>query len=165
MNDPASPPNPTPSPPPAAPVATLASLLKICAEPLAMDLQIRGTWLRFVGRRLRPPEVGRLLALLEAALPAALPPEKPGGETRYDDASPEYLARAEEQYRLARAYALFRGWPLFAEQAPPELDRNDARACADWLDSLDLEVAVLNALFKPLRIEVVGIDPERVSFY
>lgn len=156
------------APPPALPLpktATWADLYRICDAPLTVVLPVRGELLRFVGRRLRPPEVGQLRAILDAAMPPAKPGATPGAKEIYDLQDPAFLAQVEAQWRLARAYCLFRAWPIFGEQAPPELDRNDVPACADWLDASPIEIGVLNALFEPVREEVVGSAIPLASFF
>jgi hypothetical protein len=153
-----------PAPVAPRPAATLAGLLVACSAPVEIELKVRGQDLRFVGRRLTPGELAVVRGYLDRALPPLVDRAKTDEEERYDLRDPEFVAKHLDNRRLARAFALFRAWPVFAQEAPPELDRADARACADWLDASPIEPMVLDVLFSATYAEVVGVSVERVNF-
>lgn len=60
---------------------------------MLVDVKLRGQMVRFTGRRVKPVESKEIKLLLEAALLPLLPPEKEGGQVRYDPRDPGYLRK------------------------------------------------------------------------
>lgn len=143
---------------------SLEELRAICARPVEVQCVVRGQPVRITGRRLRSSEVETLLEMLRSAQPPRLPAETPGGEERYDLTDAGYLARVRAASANARAFALFRCFPIFSEQAPAELDRRDPAALAAWLDESGLEPSLLTLLYETVSAEVVGVPVDRVGF-
>jgi hypothetical protein len=148
---------------------TLAELQTICARPLVVDCMVRGENVRIIGRRLRPSEVAAFREMVSAAIPPKLPPEKEGGEERYDFSNPEYAAKSRAAVANARAFVLFRCYPIFGEQAPADVDRANPAQMAAWLDGTGeawcgLEPMLLDALYQHVTADVVGVDAGRIGF-
>lgn len=111
----------TPNPPMAEPIAItdIAALEKICAEPIVLELVVRGTPVRFTGRRLKPAEAHEVQLIIERALP---PRKKEGDkEEVYDFSDPDYLRSKREQQSKGRAFAVWMAFPCFRERALQEL--------------------------------------------
>lgn len=147
---------PPPAPPP-YPTADLATLLTLCARPLALDVQVRGQPLRITGRRLSQREVETLREILAGPLPA------PGAD-KPDLADPAYRARVRAADAQARAYALFAAYPLFGEQAPADVKRDDPAALAAWLEASPLEASLLDLLYEAVTVDAVQVPRDRVLF-
>ena len=113
-------------PEPVVNVQTLAQLVE-AMPPVICEFSVAGQSVMVQGRRLRPAETRRLSTILEDAFPPELPGEKQAdgtvGQPRYDVRDPEYRKRRRENQTLARALALWWGYPnLFqaAEGGPAE---------------------------------------------
>lgn len=98
-------------------VTDLRAIESIHREAVGVDILISGRLFRFEGRRLIPSESNQIKALMQLALPPLLPPEKEGGEPRYNFGDPDYEARHESARRNARALALWLGYACFKAEA------------------------------------------------
>ncbi len=156
---PDSPPSAPALPPEAYPPASLATLTALCARPIALDVVVRDTPMRITGRRLRQSEVETLREILSGPLAPA------GADGKVPDLSdPAYRAKVKAAQAQARAYTLFTCYPLFGEQAPAEVDRQDPAAMAAWLAGAALEPYLLELLYDAITSDVVEVPRERVLF-
>lgn len=152
---------------PAARVVTsLDELEQLTNEPLKVAVLVRGQPFEFMGRRLRPAEAMEVKLLLERALPPQLPPEKPGGEPRYDFEDRAYLRRLEENRRRARAIGLWQAFPVFkerwAKQSPAEAPLSNhpdgQEALTQFIEHLALDDEVLETLFRALTQDIAEVQ-------
>ena len=159
-----------PNPPAADPVpATLAQLQAICALPVRVQVTLRKQPVTVTGRRLRGPEIEILRELLTVEPPKAKAKLGTGVEPVPTDdnplADPQYRAAIKAASAKARAFALFACFPIFGEQAPPEVDRRDPAAQARWLsEASGLEPELLEVLYDAVCAEAVQAPGDRVHF-
>jgi hypothetical protein len=123
--------------------------------PVIVEVKLREQWVRFTGRRLKPVESKEIKLLLEAALPPLLPPEKEGGQVRYDYRDPGYLRKVEENRRKARALALHAAYAIFKEGMAASGEPVDENRIAEFIESRNLDDDVLDVLFKAVIERVV----------
>lgn len=160
-----------PAAPAAAPAPVLITSLaqaEALTRPLDVEVTYCGQAIRFAGRRLRPCESFEVKLLLEAALPTELPPEKEGGDVRYDFRNPDYLRQKEGNQREARAFALCAAYPVFAEGYAAWLKEGPARAPSraaqrEFIESRPFDEDLLQVLFQAVVAEVLGLE-KRVLF-
>ncbi len=147
------------TPPPAQAPAEVTSLSQLeqlsNGAPVLVDVNIRGTLVRFTGRRLKPLESKEIKLLLEAALPPLLPPEKEGEPVRYDYRDPGYLRKVEENRRRARALALHAAFPMFREALSADGGPVDENRIVAFIEGRDLDDDVLDLLFNAVIERVV----------
>lgn len=155
-----------PAPPGPVLIHSLAQA-EALTRPLDVEVNYCGQAIRFAGRRLRPCESLEVKLLLEAALPPELPPEKEGGDVRYDFRNPEYLRQKEGNQREARAFALCAAYPVFAEGYTAwlkESGRAPSRAAQrEFIESRPFDEDLLQVLFQAVVAEVLGLE-KRVLF-
>ena len=152
--------------------ATLAQLQSLCALPLRVTVKLLNTPVTITGRRLRGVEIETLRELLTVEPPkpkATSPrPSPPGAERETEDnplADPVYRAAIKAASAKARAFALFACFPIFGEQAPPEVDRRDPAAQARWLaEASGLEPEFLEVLYEAVCAPAVEAPADRVRF-
>ena len=123
--------------------------------PVIVEVKLREQWVRFTGRRLKPVESKEIKLLLEAALPPLLPPEKEGGQVRYEYRDPGYLRKVEENRRKARALALHAAYAIFKEGMAASGEPVDENRIAEFIESRNLDDDVLDVLFKAVIERVV----------
>jgi hypothetical protein len=142
-------------------VASLAELERLShGTPITATILIRDQPVTLTGRRLKPSETKEIKLLLEKALPPLLPPEKEGGEGRYDLRDPDYLAAAEGNRRAARALALYSAYPIFREALEKETDGPvDADRIVKFIEGRDLEDDILEILFAKVWERVASPAP------
>jgi hypothetical protein len=146
-----------PKPKPPLEITELSQLEKLShGEPIVVDLQIRKTAVRLVGRRLRPSESKEVKLLLERALPPVLPPEREGGQPRYDFRDPNYLRTAEEDRRVARALAIYSAFPIFKQAL--ENDAADNKLIVEFIESREMDDDILDLLFARITERIVGVS-------
>lgn len=137
-------------------VTSLSQLEQLSnGAPVIVEVKLREQMVRFRGRRLKPIESKEIKLLLEAALPPLLPPEKEGGQVRYDYRDPGYLRKVEENRRKARALALHAAYPIFKEGLDAAGGPVDENRIAEFMESRNLDDDVLDVLFKAVIERVV----------
>ena len=145
-------------PPPAAVVERVGTLGELVARLPGVEcaLKLGEKTVVVAGRRLTPGEERRVFALVNECFPPVIPgvpgPDGKPGEERYAVTDPGYLKRKAEQYSLARALALWWGYPLFREQraaAGVVGEPGDAQILA-VVEGAGLPEAVLELLFTAL---------------
>jgi len=137
-------------------VSSLSQLEQLSnGAPVVVDVKLRAQMVRFTGRRLKPVESKEIKLLLEAAMPPLLPPEKEGGQVRYDYRDPGYLRKVEENRRKARALALHAAYPIFKEGLDAAGGPVDENRIAEFIESRNLDDDVLEVLFKAVIGRVV----------
>ena len=149
--------------------ATLASLQALCALPLRVTVKLLNTTVTITGRRLRGPEIETLRELLTVEPPKSRGKSGTGMEPVPTDdnplADPVYRAAIKAASAKARAFALFACFPIFGEQAPPEVDRRDPAAQARWLaEASGLEPEFLEVLYEAVCAPAVEAPADRVRF-
>lgn len=138
---------------------SIEDLEKACSRPVVVECVIQGDRIRFEGRRLTPDERRRLQVLLELALPPELPPEREGGEPRYDFRDPKYLEARALNRRRARALALYWAFPIFQTETPLNEDQ-----IVERIENSHVDDSVLELAFTLLTQEITAVDPARVGF-
>ena len=149
--------------------ATLAQLQSLCALPLRVTVKLLNTPVTITGRRLRGPEIETLRELLTVEPPKAKARPGTGVEPVPTEdnplADPVYRAAIKAASAKARAFALFACFPIFGEQAPPEVDRRDPAAQARWLaEASGLEPEFLEVLYEAVCAPAVEAPADRVRF-
>jgi hypothetical protein len=150
---------PKPKPKPLLEITELSQLEKLShGEPIVVELQIRKTAVRLVGRRLKPSETKEVKLLLERALPPVLPPEREGGQPRYDFRDPNYLRSAEEDRRVARALAIYSAFPIFRQSLEKEGGAVDHKRIVEFVESREMDDDILDLLFGRITERIVGVS-------
>lgn len=162
-------------------ITDIGELEKICAEPVIVDLVVRGKPVRFTGRRLKPMEAREVQLLMTRALPPLKKIEDPkdpkAGELGYDLSSPDYQKNKREWETRGRALAIWMCFPCFQERAKQEAsmplpaaptpDRpmpvlqgtkipGNTEEIWKWMEARQLDDDVLEALFDSLTVAEVG---------
>ena len=141
-------------------ITELSQLEKLShGEPIVVEIEIRGKPARLTGRRLKPAESKEIKLLLERALPPVLPPEKEGGQPRYDFRDPNYLRSAEEDRRTARALAVYSAFPIFKQALEATGVAVDTRTIVEFIENREMDDDILEALFARVTERIVGIAP------
>ena len=139
-------------PPPAAVVERVGTLGELVARLPGVEcaLKLGEKTVVVAGRRLTPGEERRVFSLVNECFPPVIPgvpgPDGKPGEERYAVTDPGYLKRKAEQYSLARALALWWGYPMFREQRAAAgvvgALRCNIRRMSSWACCLPMAAAV-----------------------
>lgn len=150
---------PKPKSKPPLEITELSQLEKLShGEPIVVDLQIHKQTVRLIGRRLKPSETKEVKLLLERALPPVLPPEREGGQPRYDFRDPNYLRNAEEDRRVARALAIYSAFPIFKQSLEKEGNAVETKRIVEFIESREMEDDILELLFSRVTERIVGVS-------